>query len=113
MLDGFNGTAHLIARKAWRNEEGTECTAWLQWDRAFDSAEGRRQRRAGTGKAPGFNGTAHLIARKGTRRSREPLTAGCFNGTAHLIARKGANRGLRLDDQDGFNGTAHLIARKA
>ncbi len=37
----FNGTAHLIARKAW-SCSGSDMpdTTLLQWDRAFDSAEG-------------------------------------------------------------------------
>ncbi len=36
----FNGTAHLIARKAQFTDLGQDHDTLLQWDRAFDSAEG-------------------------------------------------------------------------
>ena len=37
----FNGTAHLIARKVDLGGRLTDLSSRLQWDRAFDSAEGR------------------------------------------------------------------------
>ena len=39
-LQRFNGTAHLIARKALAEVGAVGIHSWLQWDRAFDSAEG-------------------------------------------------------------------------
>jgi|GEM_PF-6780599 len=36
----FNGTAHLIARKEAELDGWPEDMELLQWDRAFDSAEG-------------------------------------------------------------------------
>ncbi len=38
--DSFNGTAHLIARKDYDQTGLMKSNGMLQWDRAFDSAEG-------------------------------------------------------------------------
>ena len=59
----FNGTAHLIARKAGILTPRRVLMALLQWDRAFDRAEGVLVELA-KAEARCFNGTAHLIARK-------------------------------------------------
>ena len=59
----------------------------LQWDRAFDSAEGPRLVLVER-LVLRFNGTAHLIARKAWVPVAQGATFTSFNGTAHLIARK-------------------------
>ena len=85
--DCFNGTAHLIARKALASVGPGLSVTLLQWDRAFDSAEGNCTRTAAAGSAVlqwdrAFDSAEGWLVRK---RVRWLLR---FNGTAHLIARK-------------------------
>ena len=43
----FNGTAHLIARKVFVHPSPNVPSGLLQWDRAFDRAEGLANQSAG------------------------------------------------------------------
>ena len=133
-LTTFNGTAHLIARNVqnatgearkvlflqwdrafdsaeWSAMNASICAGdILQWDRAFDSAECLTTPAARVYLAT-FNGTAHLIARNALRWWILTVSKMSFNGTAHLIARNGSGLESGCIYFPAFNGTAHLIAR--